>query len=108
MPDDARFRHGGAVGRGALRATDFRRLLDLNPALETVELSNWGEAFLNPELPLILAQAHGRGVAITFGNGVNLNHASEEALEAVVKYRVRNMTISLDGASRESYATGRV
>jgi MoaA/NifB/PqqE/SkfB family radical SAM enzyme len=95
--------HGGAVGRGTLRSEDFRALLDLNPRLETVELSNWGEAFLNPELPRILRDAHERGVAVTLGNGANLNHASEEALQAVVKYGVRNITVSVDGASQEVY-----
>jgi MoaA/NifB/PqqE/SkfB family radical SAM enzyme len=100
--------HRGAVGRGTLRAANFRALLDLNPSLESVELSNWGEAFLNPELALILELAHEHGVAVTLGNGVNLNNASEQALEAVVKYGVRDMTVSLDGASQRSYETYRV
>lgn len=98
----------GAVGRGTLRAESFRRLLDLNPSLQMVELSNWGEAFLNPELPAVLAAAHERDVTVTLGNGVNLNHASDEALEAVVRYRVRSVTVSIDGASQEVYEKYRV
>jgi hypothetical protein len=41
---------------------DFRAFLTLNPSLRTVELSNWGEVFLHPDLPLLLAAAHERGM----------------------------------------------
>ena len=33
-----------AVGTGLLAVGDFRRLLDENPWVEEVELSNWGDA----------------------------------------------------------------
>jgi MoaA/NifB/PqqE/SkfB family radical SAM enzyme len=87
---------------------DFRKLVDLNPILRQIELSNYGEAFLNPQLLQILEYAHRCGVAITLRNGVNLNNARDEALEALVKYQVRLMTCSIDGASPETYRTYRV
>jgi hypothetical protein len=96
------------LGQGYLKLADFQSLLDRNPALEHVELSNYGEMFLNPKLPEMLAFAHQRNVTVSGGNGVNLNHASEEALEAVVKYKVRTLTCSLDGATPETYAMYRV
>jgi len=97
-----------AVGSGFLRIDDFRKLLDDNPWIETIELSNYGEILLNPGLADILALAHARGVTITARNGVNLNSARPQALEAVVKYRVAAMTCSIDGASAETYARYRV
>lgn len=97
-----------AVGTGLLAVGDFRRLLDENPWVEEVELSNWGEVFVNPNLVAILKTAHERNVRITLRNGVNLNRCSDEALEAVVKYGVRSMTISIDGASQETYGAYRV
>jgi MoaA/NifB/PqqE/SkfB family radical SAM enzyme len=97
-----------AVGRGYLKLKDFRKLLDLNPSLERIELSNYGEIFLNPHLLQILEYAHGKGVAMTMENGVNLNHVKDEVLEGVVKYQVRILLCSIDGASAETYRTYRV
>jgi MoaA/NifB/PqqE/SkfB family radical SAM enzyme len=64
-----------AVGSGFLKFEDFQRLLDLNPNLERIEISNYGEVFLNPHLLKILEYADRKGVSITMENGVNLNHA---------------------------------
>ena len=37
------------VGSGFLRLSDFRQLLDENPRLKEIELSNYEEIFLNSE-----------------------------------------------------------
>src|SRR5690242_19181276 len=87
------------VGSGFLRAENFRALLDESPWLEHVELSNYGEIFLNPQLPAILELAYERGVAVSARNGVNLNTVRPDVLEAVVRYEMRAMTCSIDGAS---------
>ena len=77
------------LGAGHLKVADFERLLSDNPEIREVELSNYGEMFLNPQLPDLLACAYERQVVVSGSNGVNLNFASEAALNAVVKYRVR-------------------
>ena len=97
-----------AVGRGFLKAADFRRLLDDAPQLQHIELSNYGEIFLNPELLEIMALAQERGVRLTADNGVNLNNIREDVLEGLVKYGFHSMTVSLDGASQESYGRYRL
>lgn len=97
-----------AIGNGFLKFEDFRKLLESNPALELVEISNYGEVFLNPQLPRILEYAHQKGIAISIGNGANLNHVKDEVLESLVKFRVRFMTCSIDGATPESYRKYRV
>ncbi|MFO0552336.1 MAG: glycosyltransferase [Polyangiaceae bacterium] len=96
------------IGKGWLRARDFALMLDSAPFIREVELSNWGEMFLNPELVQILEHARARDVACTADNGVNLNHARAEALEAVVRCGMRSLVVSIDGASQESYAQYRV
>lgn len=96
------------LGAGHLKVSDFQRLLDANPEIAEVELSNYGEMFLNPQLPDLLACAYDRKVVVSGGNGVNLNFAHENALEAVVKYRVRSLTCSIDGATQETYAKYRI
>src|SRR5271170_7187879 len=77
-----------ALGAGHLEPANFEALLDGNPQIAHVELSNYGEMFLNPQLVDILACAFERKVTVSGNNGVNLNFAREDALEAVVRYRV--------------------
>lgn len=97
-----------AVGSGFLRFEDFRKLVDATPWLRQIELSNYGEIFLNPHLVEILEYAHKRGVMVAAANGVNLNTVRLEALEAVVKFGLQRMTCSIDGASAETYRRYRV
>jgi MoaA/NifB/PqqE/SkfB family radical SAM enzyme len=73
-----------------------------------IELSNYGEIFLNPQLPQILEYAHQRKVFLTVNNGVNLDSVKPEMVEAVVKYPLRAMSCSIDGASQETCERYRV
>ena len=57
--------HRQAVSGGFLNFENFRKLLDDNPGLKSIELSNWGEIFLNPALLGMLELAHQRGVKLT-------------------------------------------
>jgi MoaA/NifB/PqqE/SkfB family radical SAM enzyme len=97
-----------AVGSGFLRFEDFRRLVDRNPFVRWIELSNYGEIFLNPHLLSILEYAHAKGVTLLVRNGANLNHVKDEVLEGVVKFGVRSIACSIDGASAETYRKYRV
>jgi len=97
-----------AIGAGHLKAAELEAFLDAHPDLLHIELSNWGEVLLNPQLPEILRIAYERDVLVTILNGVNFNHASPAALEALVAYRVRGITFALDGASQQSYSSYRV
>ena len=68
-----------------------------------VELANYGEVFLNPKIAEIFRIGYERGVSLTIGTGANLNNCRDEALDALVKYGVRAMTCSIDGASQSTY-----
>jgi MoaA/NifB/PqqE/SkfB family radical SAM enzyme len=107
-PTTAGVIHHSAVGGGFLRFKDFRKLLDDNPRLKRIELSNWGEIFLNPALLSVLELAHERGVHLTAHNGVNLNKIRPEVLEGLVRYQFRRLVCSIDGASQETYSIYRV
>jgi MoaA/NifB/PqqE/SkfB family radical SAM enzyme len=96
------------VGKGFLRFTDFKSLVENNASLTRIELSNYGEIFLNPELEQILEYAHRRKVTIAIANGANLNTVKESTLRALVKYEVSMLTCSIDGASAETYEKYRV
>ncbi|MBI5743154.1 MAG: radical SAM protein [Elusimicrobia bacterium] len=75
--------------------------------LRSVEIASQGEIFLNPELPGLLSAAAAAGVAVSADTGVNLNNASPEALEALVRFGVRRLRVSVDGATQEVYAAYR-
>lgn len=92
------------LGKGFLTPELFVNLLESGPRLKRIDLANYGEALLNPNLPEILRLAHERKVDLTLVTGANLNNAREEALEAIVKYQLRAMTCSIDGTSQETYA----
>ena len=96
------------IGRGVLPAIQFQKVLDLNPQIRHIELSNYGEVFLNPELRAILRYAHENHVALSIQNGANLNSVPGAMLEAVVRYRLRVLRCSIDGATQATYARYRV
>ena len=96
------------LGGGFLRLEQFKQLIDDNPAVMHVELSNWGELFLNPELLQIMAYAFEQGVSLTAGNGANLNNVRPDVLEGLIKYQFRFISCAIDGASAQSYEKYRV
>ena len=96
------------MGSGFLKFDDYRKIVEENRRITEIELSNYGEILLNPDLPRIAEHAYRRGVRLTAKNGVNLNHAKEEVLEALVRYRFRALYCSIDGASQETYERYRV
>ncbi len=99
---------GKNLGTGFLRFDDFKQIVDRNPWLSRIELSNWGEIFLNPHLVRIMKYAYENNVDLQAHNGTNLNTVKDETLEALAKYRFHHMSVSLDGASQETYSIYRV
>jgi len=91
------------IGRGFLKFSDFKKLIDGSPFVTAIELSNYGEIFLNPELGEIIKYAYLKGVELTAVNGSNLNTITEEMCELLVKYKFKNIVCSIDGASQEVY-----
>lgn len=98
----------GIVGSGHLSFDNFKRIVDSNPIINEIELSNWGEIFLNPELINIMKYAYDRNIKLTAGNGVNFNSVDSNTLEALVIYKFGYLNLSIDGASQETYAQYRI
>ena len=96
------------MGKGYLKFSDFKNFVRNNNFIKDIELSNNGEMFLNPDLIRILEYAFENDITLHADNGVNFNSASLEVIEALVKYRFRSMTVSIDGASQEIYSVYRV
>lgn len=96
------------LGGGFLKLKDFQKIVDENPWISHIELSNWGEIFLNPDLSDIMEYAYRNSVALTATNGVNLNTVKEQVLEKLVKYKFRHLACSIDGTSQETYSIYRI
>ena len=90
-------------GFGYVSFEQFKSFIDKTPHLEEIEISNNGEVFLNPDIDKIIEYAYKKNISIYIKNGTNLNTLSEETAENLVKYQVRYMNISIDGASPETY-----
>ena len=99
---------GKSIGTGFLTLADFKKFLRDHPWVSDIELSNWGEVFLNKELESILRHAHLHHVRLRIDNGANLNLASDQVLEALVKYKLRSLSCPIDGASQGVYSVYRV
>ena len=91
------------LGSKMLKFEDFKKIVDSNPWIRSIELSNWGEIFLNRELLKIVKYAYEKKIVLNAINGVNLNTVREEMLEGLVKYQFNVITCSIDGASSETY-----
>jgi len=96
------------VGSGYLQFADFKQLIDRNPQIQSVELANFGEVFLNKDLPAILEYAYARNVQTAIDEGANLNYASDQVLEALVKYQTTVVRCAIDGVTQETYSAYRV
>lgn len=96
------------IGKGDLTLHDFVTLLDQNPFVKDIELSNYGEMFLNPELVEIMEGAYQRGVRLRADNGVNFNHVNLEQMEGLVRHQFRSLTCSIDGTGNETYQQYRI
>ena len=98
----------GFLGKGKLSLDNFRKLLDANPQIQKVELGSKGEALLNDDLPGMLRYAHEKGVITSLNQGTNLNHASDEMLDAVVRYGMSLVRVSIDGVTQDIYERYRI
>lgn len=96
------------VGKSVLRLADFVKLIDDNPWIGRIELSNYGEVFINPDLLAMFRHAYERNITLDIANGANLNHVRDEVLEGLVRYRIAKLTCSIDGVSPDVYARYRV
>jgi MoaA/NifB/PqqE/SkfB family radical SAM enzyme len=91
------------LGAGHLNVADLERLLRKAPFITDIELANYGEMFLNPNLIDILQYCFENGIVTHADTGTNMNLVPGPVLEAIVKYRVRSITCSLDGACQSTY-----
>ncbi len=92
------------IGNGYLTLEHFKQLIESNPCVKEVELSNFGEIFLNPEIDAIIEYAYNKGIVLDSKNGSNLNTIKDSTMENLCKFKFNDLALSIDGASHEIYS----
>lgn len=99
----------GVAGRkrGMMSFDLFRRILDENRnSLVSVILYGWGEPFLNPDLPRMIAECSARGIVTATSTNGHCIRTIDDAL-AVVDAGLKALVIALDGSTQEIYESYR-
>ena len=94
----------GRFGRrpAMLKLDRVRHLLDeIGDYLLLVEVFNWGEAMLHPQLPEIIAEASKRGISTRVNTNFSLPFSAREA-ECLVGSGLTDLFVAVDGASQEA------
>jgi len=97
------------TGRGELRRVqgrmnleDFKRIVDqIVPYAYSVELYNWGEPFLHPQIFDMIRYARERRISVQLSS--NLNYFSEEMAKQVVASGLTRLLVCVDGVTQETY-----
>lgn len=95
---DLQIRNRGAKD---LSLEQFKRILEKFPLLARINLFGIGEPFLNPYFLDMVSYATARGIAVT--SSTNGTLITEDLAKKIVTSGMESLTISIDGASRETY-----
>ena len=91
----------GEGGSHDLALGDFKRILDQIPTLKSIQLSGFGEPFLNAELPGMIEIARARGIHVaTNSNGTCF---SENNVQKIVESGLNILKLSIDAPTPETY-----
>lgn len=89
--------------RGVMRLAEYERVLDrlAESALE-INLHNWGEPFLNPDIFAIVEATRRRRIGTNLSS--NLGAIAPESAEDIVRCGLEYLVVSLDGTTPDVYA----
>lgn len=91
------------LNNGFMKAAEYEKVLDKilteSPLITMIQLFNWGEPFLNPELACIVEMTNARNVLCSLSSNMNLQRGFEDVIAAHPAF----LRISMSG-NRQSYA----
>ena len=88
--------------RGKMTLTDYQTIIDqIAPYAYRVELYNWGEPFLHPQIFDMIQYASQRRIAVRLSS--NLNLFNTDMAEKTVASGLDWIIVDVDGATQESY-----
>lgn len=102
------FCDGRARPQAMMKFQDFKKIIDtIGKTCINLELYNWGEPFLNKDIIRMINYAS-QTYSVYTRISSNLNVLNDEFYRDLVLSELNSLTISLDGASPETYSNYRV
>ena len=98
----------GILGRsrGRMSLDNFKDLIDqIAPYAFLVELYNWGEPYLHPQIFEMIAYAHEKRIGTRLSS--NMNYFNPEMAMATINSGLDAINISLDGIDQKTYESYR-
>jgi len=95
----------GKKGRkkGFMNFNDYKKIIDeLKDYLFIVNLYNWGEPLIHPEISRFVKYAQDNNISTSIST--NLNIFNEKLAEKLIKVRLESLIIALDGTNKSSYS----
>ena len=94
---------GNSLPRGMLSLDNAKAILDQFPALLKVNLSLWGEPFLNKQIFDIIKYARSKKVEVAIQSNFSLPKFDKDMAQRLLDSDLNELMLSIDGASQESY-----
>lgn len=94
------------IPKGMLSFENAKKIIDQLPALIHINLSLWGEPFLNKHIFDIIRYAKSKDIEVLVQS--NLNIFNKKIAQKLIDTELDILQISLDGASQETYEKYRV
>lgn len=94
---------GNSLPRGMLKLENATQILDRFPALLVVNLSLWGEPFLNKEIFDIVKYARSKKIQVIIQSNFSLPYFDEPMAQKIIDSDLSELYLSIDGASQETY-----
>jgi MoaA/NifB/PqqE/SkfB family radical SAM enzyme len=92
--------------RGRMAMEDLKRIVDeIAPYAYRIELYNWGEPLLHPDILEMIRYARGKRIMV--GLSSNLNRLDRATARQLVASGLSQLVVSIDGADQETYAAYR-
>jgi MoaA/NifB/PqqE/SkfB family radical SAM enzyme len=92
--------------RGRMIPADLERIVDeIAPYAYRVELYNWGEPLLHPDIFQMIRYVSSKKILV--GLSSNLNRLDSEMARQLVESGLGQLVVSIDGATQETYAAYR-
>ncbi len=94
----------GILGRdpGKMSLGEFQQLVNqIAPYAYTIELYNWGEPFLHPQVFEMISYASKRNISVWISS--NMNRFNQDMAKKTVDSGLDYLVVSVDGATQETY-----
>jgi len=88
---------------GKMTLENYKKIIDqITPYAYLVELYNWGEPFLHPQIFEMISYASTRKISVRMSS--NLNYLTQEMAQKTVEAGLDGIIVSVDGATQATYA----